>query len=62
MVECEYVTNLAVGRVYLVLIDTWWNVNSIAFTFAFLKPKVLIDTWWNVNIVPHALQFYSYVF
>ena len=22
-----------------VLIDTWWNVNSIAFTFAFLKPK-----------------------
>ena len=27
MVECEYITNFAIGGIYLVLIDTWWNVN-----------------------------------
>ena len=32
-----------------VLIDTWWNVNTIdLFEFPFSIP-VLIDTWWNVN-------------
>ena len=27
MVECEYIANFTIGGVYLVLIDTWWNVN-----------------------------------
>ena len=33
----------------LVLIDTWWNVNSRAVPLMFIDFFVLIDTWWNVN-------------
>ena len=34
----------------LVLIDTWWNVNSQTVLINKYKRKVLIDTWWNVNL------------
>jgi len=33
----------------LVLIDTWWNVNSKIKVFQAFPNVVLIDTWWNVN-------------
>ena len=35
--------------VILVLIDTWWNVNTKEQTSFTIKKEVLIDTWWNVN-------------
>ena len=34
---------------YLVLIDTWWNVNSDGSICSQFVIRVLIDTWWNVN-------------
>ena len=34
----------------LVLIDTWWNVNTNITSDIARRCKVLIDTWWNVNI------------
>ena len=34
---------------FLVLIDTWWNVNSVYPYCNKYRPLVLIDTWWNVN-------------
>ena len=40
-----------------VLIDTWWNVNSIChkniIDFEFI---VLIDTWWNVNHKERSIE------
>ena len=33
----------------LVLIDTWWNVNTAVTYSDGYFGKVLIDTWWNVN-------------
>ena len=33
----------------LVLIDTWWNVNSFELVQSNTDGLVLIDTWWNVN-------------
>ena len=33
-----------------VLIDTWWNVNTLVDAFNVMVYRVLIDTWWNVNI------------
>ena len=33
----------------LVLIDTWWNVNTTEARKATPGDAVLIDTWWNVN-------------
>ncbi len=33
----------------IVLIDTWWNVNSGFSSDASTVILVLIDTWWNVN-------------
>ena len=33
----------------LVLIDTWWNVNTLTVSVMPDSIKVLIDTWWNVN-------------
>ena len=35
--------------VFLVLIDTWWNVNVLQYRFVQITLSVLIDTWWNVN-------------
>ena len=32
-----------------VLIDTWWNVNSLRRRSVAVAQFVLIDTWWNVN-------------
>ena len=32
-----------------VLIDTWWNVNYVAYLVNRVRYTVLIDTWWNVN-------------
>ena len=37
------------GEEQLVLIDTWWNVNSGFSSDASTVILVLIDTWWNVN-------------
>ena len=49
MVECE---SLVVGvflERWVVLIDTWWNVNMKSLTEKQYFLIVLIDTWWNVN-------------
>ena len=35
----------------VVLIDTWWNVNSQNSTKRSHMKIVLIDTWWNVNVI-----------
>ena len=40
MVECEYITNFAIGGIYLVLIDTWWNVNILP---DFVSSKVSVS-------------------
>ena len=34
----------------LVLIDTWWNVNTREYGYLTIDYIVLIDTWWNVNL------------
>ena len=34
---------------FLVLIDTWWNVNQGNTNSSPRSFFVLIDTWWNVN-------------
>ena len=49
MVECEFVGNPYLAVFLAVLIDTWWNVNTIAVTRKRSNGVVLIDTWWNVN-------------
>ena len=49
MVECEFSSVSPVTMSYLVLIDTWWNVNQLAEGGVLKKGQVLIDTWWNVN-------------
>ena len=35
----------------LVLIETYWNVNSKIFRFINTPPRVLIETYWNVNCI-----------
>ena len=50
MVECEYQFLLKSKHHYLVLIDTWWNVNHYEHEIIYSQYVVLIDTWWNVNI------------
>ena len=44
---------------FLVLIDTWWNVNLMVFLIYKMNEEVLIDTWWNVNIF-HVLSDFKY--
>ena len=34
----------------MVLIDTWWNVNTNKLGAGVDAVEVLIDTWWNVNV------------
>ena len=41
----------------IVLIDTWWNVNSGSDPALHLLYMVLIDTWWNVNLLYKVLKF-----
>ena len=49
MVECELVIfHITLGK-NLVLIDTWWNVNTVGRLIHLMFVRVLIDTWWNVN-------------
>ena len=49
MVECEYRHRVNVDSSFIVLIDTWWNVNVVSAGCVIFKKLVLIDTWWNVN-------------
>ena len=51
MVECEsdFIPFLYIKQ--LVLIDTWWNVNTRSRYTLKYSYNVLIDTWWNVNKV-----------
>ena len=49
MVECESTETVRRTRQKIVLIDTWWNVNSIQCIRQAAQGMVLIDTWWNVN-------------
>ena len=49
MVECEFIRKRMTAQIFLVLIDTWWNVNLLNVTLTELPEWVLIDTWWNVN-------------
>ena len=51
MVECEYKSGKTTHIAFLVLIDTWWNVNREDCHTLILTDTVLIDTWWNVNII-----------
>ena len=49
MVECEFQFLNRIFCHFLVLIDTWWNVNVFLLSFVTPAIVVLIDTWWNVN-------------
>ena len=49
MVECEFYSKRWLAFLSIVLIDTWWNVNSIKSGGVHIDTIVLIDTWWNVN-------------
>ena len=44
MIQIQKIPNL-----FLVLIDTWWNVNMVLMDWQKALIEVLIDTWWNVN-------------
>ena len=33
----------------VVLIETYWNVNTFTFRIQFIGKAVLIETYWNVN-------------
>ena len=59
MVECEYRKLTSYGFTYIVLIDTWWNVNSSSVFQNFYAGEVLIDTWWNVN-VSKPVRYYTF--
>ena len=59
MVECEYSKFTSYRFAYIVLIDTWWNVNPLPVGVFIKEVIVLIDTWWNVNIENFQLQFLS---
>ena len=50
MVECEYCKLTSYWFAYIVLIDTWWNVNVASAEAGEDAALVLIDTWWNVNV------------
>ena len=50
MVECESVYHMSTFVDNKVLIDTWWNVNTLKSPDAKTDSTVLIDTWWNVNL------------
>ena len=39
-----------------VLIDTWWNVNTLQSPDAKTDSTVLIDTWWNVNLFKRHIR------
>ena len=49
MVECESILTAQQLSEILVLIDTWWNVNSNKTASEEYYIMVLIGTWWNVN-------------
>ena len=49
MVECELFTRYRPEQTVTVLIDTWWNVNTLLQSLQLQAEQVLIDTWWNVN-------------
>ena len=49
MVECEYFNLCIILVCWIVLIDTWWNVNDFETEDDSWTNPVLIDTWWNVN-------------
>ena len=49
MVECESRFLNQIFYHFLVLIDTWWNVNEWLTAYNEHSASVLIDTWWNVN-------------
>ena len=34
----------------VVLIETYWNVNTFTFRIQFIGKAVLIETYWNVNL------------
>ena len=50
MVECELFTRYRPEQTVTVLIDTWWNVNTLLQSLQLQAEQVLIDTWWNVNV------------
>ena len=57
MVECEFLYCLLACHHCVVLIDTWWNVNTVNLQATGLRIYVLIDTWWNVNAFSLFLSF-----
>ena len=67
MVECELKCQENRAVPALVLIDTWWNVNSEFTSWEGWHKKVLIDTWWNVNylslhtVCPTRIRFNRYM-
>ena len=49
MVECKLSYTVSAKEASGVLIDTWWNVNTVKALKDSGFSGVLIDTWWNVN-------------
>ena len=59
MVECKLRSRNATPKTELVLIATWWNVNTMQQMEQIAKGMVLIDTWWNVNQMPYTVDGYA---
>ena len=49
------------GKQVTVLIDTWWNVNTVSITKENGVTTVLIDTWWNVNVFKSNRNIRRYI-
>ena len=56
MVECEFCIQIYCCAAFIVLIDTWWNVNKLRDTPVLADRIVLIDTWWNVNYDVYEIE------
>ena len=48
------------GRAYRpkVLIETYWNVNTVAGGVDYAASVVLIETYWNVNVIAQTIADY----
>ena len=56
ILECKFLCSLCHQVKRLVLIETYWNVNSIFYWSGRQSRGVLIETYWNVNVIEWMLK------
>ena len=54
ILECKCTWKATFDKCYIVLIETYWNVNEDDLVFLKNSFSVLIETYWNVNIAPYS--------